>query len=640
MTLAKFVYASAVMKSPVFPQRPGFLASRVQGHTRLSVGSWLDTRAFAGGAAGFKSLGAAAFARHVKTRKDDPWWPTAEPIALDGLPLSDRDRIIDGALVARGRNLAQDMIDEAHAQGMKMAAYYWHMSEESLVESPELDLNLYKDWICRHYDGTPIVGPQKQGTELDITGPYRELVVKRLLELAAMGVDGLFFDERHLPAPGCWGSALEQAWTVATGRPAPPRNDADPLYRQFVDFKAQQIEETFIYWRDTVKARYPHVVFIVSTTTIPALTNREMTTRLASIADSAKNEYRHALNNNFNKNVFENNPDLAVPPDHVRQALGWTVLRDAADGRPPHIWAPGLPDIHHARAYAASLLTFGCIANMDVEESVLGGGKAGPGKTPIDALQAAFTLGAKASPHLGTALPIRWAAVHFSERNRDDRGDDYRAAWQEVLWPLTGMYQVLCEQGLPVGIVNDRQLEHSGLHAHRLLLLPNPNLTPVQHRAVLAFAGAGGVVIHNDSNWRWSDPAGTTIAAAAFRKVIGRYANDAPVRVRGGPPGRYAVSYDNKGKLVVAVTNDFSWVQITNRNNIPPSINLPPRAAAGVEVAWRQGVPRILGPDLRFQATEAITGIRLRIERSPGVYKVKLPPIDSMALVVVNAVAG
>jgi len=26
-------------------------------------------------------LGAAAFARHVKTRKDDPWWPTAEPIA-------------------------------------------------------------------------------------------------------------------------------------------------------------------------------------------------------------------------------------------------------------------------------------------------------------------------------------------------------------------------------------------------------------------------------------------------------------------------------------------------------------------------------------------------------------------------------
>ena len=150
------------MEPTLLPQRrPGFLASRVQGHTRLRLRPWLDTPAFAGAAAGFKSLGAAAFTRHVKKRKDDPWWPTAEPIALDGLPLSDRDRIIDGALVARGRNLAQEMIDEAHAEGMKIAAYYWHMSEESLVESPELDVDLYKDWICKDHDGTPIVGPRR-----------------------------------------------------------------------------------------------------------------------------------------------------------------------------------------------------------------------------------------------------------------------------------------------------------------------------------------------------------------------------------------------------------------------------------------------------------------------------------------------
>jgi hypothetical protein len=624
------------MAAPVFPQRPGFLASRVQGHTRLRLGGWLDKRPFAKAALGFKSLGAEAFARHVKTRKDDPWWPTAEPIALDGLPLSDRDRTIDGALVARGRNLAKEMIDEAHAEGMKMAAYFWHMSEESLLESPELDLDPYKDWICRRYNGKPIVGPRDQGTNLDISGPYRELVLKRLLELTAMGADALFFDERHLPARGCWCSALEQAWTAATGLDAPPENDADPLYRQFIDFKAQQIEETFIYWRDAVKAQNPHVVFIVSTTTIPALTDREMTTRLARIADSAKNEYRHALKSNYNKGVFEENADLQPPPDHVRQALGWTVLRDAADGRPPHIWAPGLPNICHAEAYAASLLTFGCIANMDVEEIVLGGREAHPGKTPVDALKAAFALGAKVSPHLGTARPIRWAAVHFSERIRNDYGDDYRAAWQEVLWPLTGMYQVLCEDGLPVGVVNDHQLEHNELDAYRLLLLPNPNLTPTQHRAVQAFTDAGGVVIYNDSNWEWSNPAGTAGAAAAFRRVVGSYYGHAPVRVTGGPQGRYAVSYDNNGKLVVAVTNDFSWVQITNRGDIPTTIRKPPPPAAGVEVAWQRGTPRVVGPGFRLRATEAITGIRLRIERSPGVYRVTLPPIHHMALVTVN----
>jgi hypothetical protein len=146
-------------------------------------------------------------------------------------------------------------------------------------------------------------------------------------------------------------------------------------------------------------------------------------------------------------------------------------------------------------------------------------------------------------------------------------------------------------------------------------------------------------VIHNDSTWRWSHPAGTAIAAAAFREVIGQYYNAAPVRVTGGPQGRYAVSYDNNGKLVVAVTNDFSWVQIITPNNIPPTANLPPRAAAGVEVGWKQGVPSFLDPEIfRLQAREAVTGIRLRIERSPGVYRVKLPPIDYMALVVVSPV--
>jgi hypothetical protein len=42
-------------------------------------------------------------------------------------------------------------------------------------------------------------------------------------------------------------------------------------------------------------------------------------TRLARIADSAKNEYRLAVAPWLNKNGFEQNPDLAVPADHVRQ---------------------------------------------------------------------------------------------------------------------------------------------------------------------------------------------------------------------------------------------------------------------------------------------------------------------------------
>lgn len=249
-----------------------FEANRVQGHTRLHIHPWLKEEEFAEAAAGFRALGAGAFGRHVKSGDEDPWWPTSVPLATDGRPLSDRDRIIDGELVARGRSVAQEVIDEAHAEGLSIVTYYWHMTEKTFED-------FEPHWVCKDEEGNPIDGPR--GIHLDITGPYREVVLKRLLELAEMGADGFFFDYRHLPPRGAWDSALEDAWKAETGEEAaPPPDDADRLYRQFLDFKAKQIEETFAYWRDEVKAGHPEVVFVISVTTVPALTDREMTTRL------------------------------------------------------------------------------------------------------------------------------------------------------------------------------------------------------------------------------------------------------------------------------------------------------------------------------------------------------------------------
>jgi hypothetical protein len=617
-----------------------FTTNRVHGHTRLRLGPWHDQAEFTEAGAGFKALGAAVFTRHVKSGDEDPWWPTALPLWDDGRPWSDRDREIDGVLVERGRSIAKEVIDEAHAQGLHVIAYVWHMAEARLAAR-------HPDWICRRpsRDGTPgppIVG--KRGVHLDITGPYREVVLTRLLELADMGVDGLKFDERHLPPEGCWGSALETAWVAETGQPAPTDiDDADPRYRRFIDFKARRIEETFAYWRDTVKATHPHVVFLTSTTTLPALTDREMTTRLASIADSAKNEYRLAVRDALNKRVFIDNPDLAVPAEHLRQALGWTVLRDSSDGRPPHIWVSGVPNIHHARAAAASVITFGGVANMDVQErTLLGRAQPSDGKTPLDALQAAFALGARVSPHIAGTRPLRWAAVHFSERNRNARRADYRGAWQQVLWPLIGAYKVLTELGLPVGVVNDHQLADGELDGYGLLVLPNAGeLTTSQRQAVAAFEAGGGTIIENKPAWGWSDPNTTESAARALRATIQPHTATAPLVVTGGPAGRYAVAYMDRRRLVVAVTNDFSWVQITSADNPVPVVNAPAPPAAGVRVAWRarHDLPHprpTAGDPFRLRAFDAVSDTALPIHRSGDNYSVFLPPFHFMALVVVT----
>jgi hypothetical protein len=606
-----------------------FEANRVQGHTRLTLGTrWFGTDEFAQAGRGFRRLGAGAFTRHVKTRDEDPWWPTALPIDDDNRPHSDRPREINGVVLEPGRSVAGEIIDEAHAEGLRILTYYWDASEKTL----ELRNS---DWVCLDSDReTPLDSPR--GTHLDLTGPYREVVLARLLELAEMGADGFLFDYRHLPREGCWRTALEAAWRAETGEPAPPRptkkgEEPTPRYLEFLDFRARKIEETFAYWRDEVKAKHPRVVFVVSTDDFAALMDRGVTTRLAFIADSAKNEYHQTLHAGVTHRVFETySKVLAEPPGHVRQSLSWTVLRDSSEGRPPHIWHPGVPSGDQAEALAASLLTFGAVANMDTYEGSLVDQTDHSGKTPVDGLKRAFALGALVSPHLARTQALRWAAVHFGERSRSERGFDYLAMWQQVLWPLVGPYKVLTEDGLPVGIVNDGQLARGELVGYRLLILPNPNeLTFAQEQQVGAFRARGGGVIANDPSWAWSDPAGTAQAAAAFRATLTPHLGAAPVQVTGGPAGRYAVSYRKPGRLIVAVTNDFGWVQFSTIDNPPDETNPKPPRAEGVQVTWLSDRPA------RPHVVEAVGDELLTTQEVEGGYRVDLPAFQYMALLVI-----
>jgi hypothetical protein len=653
---------------PVPPRKlPGwFVGNRVHGQTRLVFGDrWDGSVQFLHAAEGFKELGARVFTRHVKSAAEDPPWPTALPTRIsDRRPLSDGPRVIRGVTVGPGRDVANEIIAEAKSQDMRIVVYYWHMSEAS-ISDPHPDVEPNDDWVCKHYQDGPIVHDPR-GTYLDITGDYRDVVLRRLLELADRGADGFNFDERHLPPEGCWGSSLAAAWEAEKGVAVPPPDESNELYLEFLEFKARKIEDTFLYWREQVKARHPNVVFAVSTTTIPALTSREMTTRLVRIADSAKNEYRLAVNPAMSKGVFPKPGEdpagkLDPPPDHVRQALGWTVLRDAADGRPPRIWAPGLPTVEHAQGFAASLLTFGCIAHMDVDDrAVYGPAEPREGKTPLDGIQEAFKLGDDVSPHLADVEPLRWAAVHFSERTRNKRKAEYTDAWREVLWPLVGAYQVLCEDGLPAGVVNDEQLERGSLSGYRLLFLPNPDeLTKIQKQRVSQFKASGGIVIGNHADWVWSDPALRAAAAAGLRAALAPRLGTAPLLVKGGPRARYGVAFRRgSNKLVVAVSNDFGWVQVTRppktgspdddpgEDDEEPPLVINDRApdAAGVEVLWRRGhgLPQSFLPTKfhRLRAVDAVSKTALPVRAFSGGCRVSLPPFSYMALLVVTTASS
>ncbi|MBO1351625.1 MAG: hypothetical protein EBE86_031575 [Hormoscilla sp. GUM202] len=228
------------------------------------------------------------------------------------------------------------------------------------------------------------------------------------------------------------------------------------------------------------------------------------------------------------------------------------------------------------------------------------------------------------SPYLSQSRPVRWAAVHYSERSRDRRGVDLVAAWRQVLWPLTGAFQVLVRDRVPVGVVDDYQLQKGQLDGYKLLFLPNPDeLTTAQRREVDRFQAKGGIVIENDPRWTWSQPGKTGKAIAAFRQVYSEYRDTGPVRVTGGPEKMHAVAFQNpdKNRLMVAITNDFTWIQF--RKNIgkgKQSLKSPPPQIRDVEpnsLSPGVGVTPV-GGAAELHRCGASRGLKCRIRSQPG----------------------
>lgn len=600
-----------------------YALDRVHAHTRLQL---RDMRRFekyvSDPGERARALGAAVLTRHIKSGDETPLWQTQPE--KTSLQRADQREETPELLT---RTLAA-----AHSDDVRTIAYYWHMSDQRVLEQ-------HPDWACRDYKGR-LQAHHRKGAYLDITGPYKELVLKDLLHAAAAGADGFFFDNRHLPQEGCWGSHLEAAYRQRFGAPAPNKPSNSPEYLQWLHFRAAQIEATFRYWVDGVRERYPDAVLLISTRALSALTLPETTTQLASLAP-AKTEYELALKDSLKGRVFKLNPDLAVPAHDVQLAAGWAVLRDA--GAPPHVWIVNAPNEEHALGAVASVIAHGGIANVDVSEEVLLGRSARDYQTAEQALRAAFALGNRVSPAMEHATPLRWAAVHFSESIRDRHWPDYRQAWTDVLWPFIGAYGVLLHNRVPVGVINDQQLAGQQLDQYGVLVLTSPDALSEEHaQAVKAFRQRGGVVIENEPRWGWHVRGKNLAARAAFLQKVEPLFKDAPIRVLGGPEGLHAVAferiYDGAREWLIALTPDFSWVQIQS-SKAPLESNemhaAPAPVTAGVTIELHESLTR--GRDVAdFAASEVISGRDLEVASRGGQILVSMPEFRNFALCLVR----
>lgn len=562
--------------------------ARVQLHTRLSL-NWLDKPQFTDAAGGFAQMGAPAFVRHIKSGAEGAWWPSAVGLVDER---------------TEGRNLAQEIIDRAHAAGRKIIVYHRHMEDDWIAEQ-------HPDWAARDDKGMIRLGRRHK---ICFNSPYDEFVLTRLLELVELGADGFYFDETHQPKQGCWCGFCREQFTQISGLQHPEYPDfGNPVYQRLQDFTNITIERIFRQWRPAIHAANPDCVMLISGNTWPTMLDRHMTNRLWRIADAPKSEFN--LPNRTRGRIFSMPEGMAEVVPDIKIAQGHDLHRDAADGRPPHIWVHGLLDERSALHAAAGIMTHGCVANIDCAE----------GTIPNMDYAAAFDLGNRVSPFFAHRRPVKWALIHYSELARDRYVGDSEGAWREVLHPVYSAYEALFRERLPVRFITDCQLEEGVPEGYRAIFIPAPaHLTDAMREQLAAFEARGGTVIENRDEWTWHDPATRQAAMDAF---IATLPDDPPVQVTGGPELMHAVAFDGEGGLTVSLANEFDWVYTGRRPDEATLASLPdpPPPCEGVTVVLR-------GADWPDTVREVVSGQDLPVRRVDGRVEVDVPAFEYMAV--------
>jgi len=572
-----------------------FDETRVCMHTRLSP-RWLLEDEFRTAAASFRSLGVRCFVRHLKTHGEAAWWPSA---------VGPKEMWASRVDVARG------IIERAHDEGCRIIAYYRHMEDGGMAER-------HPEWVARDDLGEPY--QRRQGEPmLCFNSPAAEYVEKRLLELVDRGADGFYFDEVHMPPTGCWCEYCREGFREATGLEHPESIDEeDPLFRKLQDFTNLSIERTFLRWRRALHERRSDVVLLVGSYRSPDFSDRHQTNRLLRLADSVKTEFDKGASSRT-ETFCKNHPELRLPPRDVRLALGWMYCRDAADGRPPHVWIPRITDEASAVFATAAVIAHGGIANLDHPEESL---------PDPETFGKAIELGNRLSEYLGGARPFRWAAIHLPERAKDRVAPDEEALWREVIAPVTGTFEVMLRERRPVGIVTDSQLEEGALDRYRMLYLPAPgDLTLAMRESVRRFREKGGCVVEQRGEWAWHDPDRFERTAREFLEAADVDLKKGWHTVVGGPETLHVLQWwdEERRRLILVLVNDFSWVHTAGgRSGAAP----PPCEGVRIRFGAPTPPPRV---------TEIVTGVELDSRKvEHRVQEVVVPAFPTVAVIVVR----
>ena len=549
----------AVAASGAFSLPLWYDSRRTHAHTRLPIDAFCDvttktcTPVFENVANLFDELNITAFVRHSKTGDEGTWWPTATGPRESWNPL----------VQATGRNFPKEFIQKAHANDQKIILYHWPQSSAYYLHSSNMT------WANRNPNGTLL--PSQRGTALCVNSPWRHVYISQLLELVDFGADGIYFDHYPQPPQGCWCQYCRDKFRAWSGGLDLPKgiNISDPVYVKLLQFNTMSVQEHFQDITSALYAKSSQVALIISVFRVSCVDDGYQlyeTTRLINTTASsvAKTEFKIAgakvctsLFNSKSEPFYRDRFDL-----DILLSLGYSISRDAANGRPPHVWLPHLSNSSQALAAAFVQLTFGAVANPDHRENHI------PDHELFDLT---YKMTKLVNPFLSETRPLRWAGVLFSEeaRNKYFSSGDV-AEWENVLFPTVSAWEMLVHRQVPAGVITDWQLAfnettQNNLYedGYQLIIVPTENVTASQEKGLSQFEANGGKVYRIKPGKEWVDANARSHQEDTLWLDLLKLSGNPPIRIEFGAVQSRAhanVFRANATSFVIMITNDFLWV--------------------------------------------------------------------------------
>jgi len=167
------------------------------------------------------------------------------------------------------------------------------------------------------------------------------------------------------------------------------------------------------------------------------------------------------------------------------------------------------------------------------------------------------------------------------------------------------------------------------------------------------FRKRGGIVVGQRDAWRWHEVGATARVAKEFLAALAEATDEAPVAATGGEAKMHMMAFTGRGRMTVALVNDFSWVQTgraakketkgtaakkgarksaegENEPAIGDNATGPPNACRGVIVTLRM-------TEKPAGITESVTGKLLSVSGKPDDWRVAVPDFDCMAVLTVES---